>query len=336
MRCQKSYGLLILLALLLILYNEYFIFFYAFYKCQWSCHQNRCPENGLKAFIISDTHLLGQRNGHWLDKLKREWQMRQSYHISTWLHTPDVVFFLGDLLDEGQWAGRTLFSTYAQRFRRLFSVDEKVIALAGNHDLGFHYVISPDTVDQFKKEFQRDIIDEIQIKNHSFILINSMAMHGDMCGLCREAEKQLEEIAKRNRKNRPIVLQHFPLFRKSDKSCQKLDEYHVLDHKEQYRERWDTLSQEASQKIAEKLHPRAVFGGHTHKLCKRSWNLRNGESFYEYTLNSFSWRNGDLPAIFMVVIEDQNVSKRRPRAEPGKQTTHLNPVSLSNFVPSPI
>lgn len=139
MQWLKIYGPLILLTLLLVLYNEYFIFYHAFSKCDWPCEHGKCSTGGLKAFMISDTHLLGNRKGHWLDKLKREWQMYQAFHISTWLKNPDVVFFLGDLMDEGQWAGRPLFTSYADRFRQLFSDDRKIITLAGNHDLGFHY-----------------------------------------------------------------------------------------------------------------------------------------------------------------------------------------------------
>lgn len=96
-------------------------------------------------------------------------------------------------------------------------------------------------------------------------------------------------------------------FRKSDEECEKVDEDHVIDLKEIYREQWDTLSKEASLKLIESLNPKAIFGGHTHKLCKKSWKRRDGSDFYEYTINSFSWRNGDVPAIYLVTIEKEEV-----------------------------
>ncbi|CAI2321469.1 unnamed protein product [Caenorhabditis sp. 36 PRJEB53466] len=289
------------------MYNESFIFYDAFRKCNWPCESGKCSESSLKAFMISDTHLLGERKGHWLDKLKREWQMAQAFRISTYTLSPDIVFFLGDLMDEGQWAGVQLFGKYAERFRELFGNKTRIVTLAGNHDLGFHYAIMPDTLDMFAKEFGRGLIDEIVVKGQRFVLINSMAMHGDGCSLCHEAEMQLEDIKRRNLSDRPIVLQHFPLFRTSDAECEKVDDQHEIDRAERYREQWETLSEQSTQKLISSLKPLAVFGGHTHKMCKKRWRRLDGPAFYEYTVNSFSWRNGDVPGIFLVVVDGEKV-----------------------------
>lgn len=258
--------------------------------------------------MISDTHLLGKINGHWLDKLKREWQMYQSFWIAKWIHNPEFIFFLGDLMDEGKWAGKPLFTSYVDRFRQLFGDDNKTITLAGNHDIGFHYAVMPDTLEMFNKEFRRGLVDDIQLKGHRFILINSMALHGDGCRLCHEAEVELENIKKKRSVIRPIVLQHFPLYRKSDAVCEEMDQHHTIDTKEQYREQWDTLSKESSLKLINILNPKAVFSGHTHKMCKKKWGTSGtSKNFYEYTVNSFSWRNGDVPSILLAVIDGDEV-----------------------------
>ena len=47
--------------------------------------------------ILTDTHLLGPHNGHWLDKLRREWQMHRSFQTTMTLFRPEVVFFLGTI-----------------------------------------------------------------------------------------------------------------------------------------------------------------------------------------------------------------------------------------------
>ena len=39
------------------------------------------------------------------------------------LFTPDHVFFLGDLFDEGKWCPPVEFAAYVQRFHSLFAVD---------------------------------------------------------------------------------------------------------------------------------------------------------------------------------------------------------------------
>jgi hypothetical protein len=52
---------------------------------------------------VSDTHLLGSRNGHWFDKLRREWQQHRAFQTSRFLFQPDYMVILGDLTDEGKW-----------------------------------------------------------------------------------------------------------------------------------------------------------------------------------------------------------------------------------------
>ncbi len=36
----------------------------------------------LRAMFVADTHLLGTRQGHWFDKLRREWQMKRSFQTA--------------------------------------------------------------------------------------------------------------------------------------------------------------------------------------------------------------------------------------------------------------
>ena len=51
--------------------------------------------------MLTDTHLLGPKHGHWFDKLRREWQMERAFQTAVSHFQPDVVFLLGDLSDEG-------------------------------------------------------------------------------------------------------------------------------------------------------------------------------------------------------------------------------------------
>ena len=36
----------------------------------------------LRAMFLADTHLLGRRQGHWFDKLRREWQMHRAFQTA--------------------------------------------------------------------------------------------------------------------------------------------------------------------------------------------------------------------------------------------------------------
>lgn len=119
--------------------------------------------------------MLGPFRGHWLDKLRREWQMHRAFQTTMTLFQPDVVFILGkfetpqvrtlgvvilnsplflysissekmqwfsgDLFDEGEQVNDQQFQAYAARFQRLFHVPQgtQIFGALGNHDVGFHY-----------------------------------------------------------------------------------------------------------------------------------------------------------------------------------------------------
>lgn len=108
-----------------------------YFQCNWPSQLN----DPVKAMILADTHLLGPFKGHWLDKLRREWQMHRAYQSTITIHRPDVVFILGDIFDEGQWVGDPYFRVYLQRFQHLFRTPDEipVYSAIGNHDVGFHY-----------------------------------------------------------------------------------------------------------------------------------------------------------------------------------------------------
>lgn len=114
--------------------------------------------------FLADTHLLGKRNGHWFDKLRREWQMYRAFQTALTLHRPEVVFvlgilffmyielnfnifllyfyeILGDVFDEGLWCSGLEFNDYVERFHSLFAIpkETKMYVVVGNHDVGFHY-----------------------------------------------------------------------------------------------------------------------------------------------------------------------------------------------------
>ena len=141
----------------------------------------------------------------------------------------------------------------------------------------------------------------------NFVSINSMAMEGDGCNLCNEAEfdiksieKKLHQLKVKDRYSKPIVLQHFPTFRLSDDQC--LDKNSINNDK--YRERWDTLSKAATEFIDKSLQPRAYFSGHSHHNCR----LKNSVGIEEFTLASFNWRNINNPSFLLAVFTPEDFS----------------------------
>lgn len=309
--------------LVALLFCEFLIYYVTLYACDYPPLEGD-QDGQLKAMILADTHLLGSRNGHWLDKLRREWQMHRAFQTAITYFRPDVVFFLGDLFDEGKWCPPEEFAAYVERFRRLFAVDPtvtKVGVVAGNHDIGFHYAVTPYLDQRFRAAFRTRSVRRVRVKNVTFVLINSVAFEGDGCFLCAEASEALVKIEKElcngtrsgagaaiggggeeeeeEECERPVLLTHYPLFRESDEFCNELDEAPSEEKYTRFREKWDCLSREATESIVSRLRPSIVFSGHTHHGCRT-----HHETFTEWTVASFSWRNKAGPSFLLARLGD--------------------------------
>ena len=91
-------------AVCLFVFCEYLIYYLVIFQCSWpeiNIEETNRPSEPLKTMFLTDTHLLGSKDGHWFDKLRREWQMERAFQTAISYFNPDVVFLLGDLFDEG-------------------------------------------------------------------------------------------------------------------------------------------------------------------------------------------------------------------------------------------
>ncbi|KAH0945633.1 hypothetical protein HN011_001189 [Eciton burchellii] len=315
-----------------LFFCEYLIYYIVLIQCGWPMLEFRkedanvymeTTDASVKAVFIADTHLLGSKEGHWFDKLRREWQMYRAFQTIMTLHKPDVVFILGDVFDEGQWCSATEFEYYIKRFHSLFYVPKNIrlYVVAGNHDMGFHYAITPYHNQRFINGLKSPNVRRISIRDNHFVLINSMGLEGDGCFLCRPTEIAVNKIAKdlkcarkvsndcRNlstisRYSRPILLQHYPMYRESDEICNELDQAPNEIKAIKFRERWECLSKEASEQLLDILNPRLILAGHTHHGCRRM----HREDVLEFTIPSFSWRNKVNPSLLMGTFTSNNYS----------------------------
>lgn len=143
------------------------------------------------------------------------------------------------------------------------------------------------------------------------MLLNSMTLSRDGCYFCAEAEADIRRISHRLRcaqqetskgcdrlaeklpfYARPVLLQHFPTFRKSDSECAEHDSPKI----EEYRENWEVLSKNATKFLGNRLNPLVAFSGHSHHFCR----LNNTWGVEEFTIASFSWRNKPNPSFLLV------------------------------------
>ncbi|XP_047382810.1 metallophosphoesterase 1 isoform X1 [Sciurus carolinensis] len=300
-----------------LLFCEFLIYYLVIFWCRWP--EVGAPARGkrepvLRALFLADTHLLGEITGHWLDKLRREWQMERSFQTALWLLQPEVVFILGDVFDEGKWSSSKAWEEEVARFRKMFRhpphVQLKVVA--GNHDIGFHYQMSMYHVRRFEEVFSSDRL--FSWKGVNFVMVNSVALEGDGCGICSQVEAELIEVSRKLNCSReqepdsnqcaggqrlpvsaPILLQHYPLYRASDANCSGEDAAPPEERNVPFQEKYDVLSREASQKLLWWFRPRLILSGHTHSACE----VLHGGSVPEISVPSFSWRNRNNPSFIL-------------------------------------
>lgn len=329
----------IVLLFLLMFYCEFLHYYFVLLFCKWPTlpHQQAKGTIGemksqpLKMMILADTHLLGSREGHWLDRLRREWMMERSFQTAMTIHHPQVVFFLGDLLDEGKWCSNEEFAQHVKRFNKMFEVpsDTVVHAVAGNHDIGFHYMITDYNRRRFSKAFSTSPVQMVHVEGLTFVLLNSMAMEGDGCNLCSQAVNELEDISwelkcakgisegkevppvcngfNKFKYSPPILLQHFPMYRPSDANCTTLDAAPAEEKYIPFREKWDCLSQDASKQLFDWIKPRLIISGHTHHGCY----ILHDNMVPEWTVASFSWRNKKNPSFLLAVVTETDYAINR-------------------------
>ncbi|XP_048031090.1 metallophosphoesterase 1 isoform X2 [Megalobrama amblycephala] len=176
---------------------EYVIYYPVIMRCSWPHIETEDSHSPLRALFLSDTHLLGAIRGHWLDKLRREWQMERAFQTSLWLLNPEVVFILGDVFDEGKWSSSQDWEDDVRRFKRIFrhSSDTKLVVLIGNHDIGFHNEMTKQKLERFEQVFNVTSARILTIRGVNFLLVNSVALHGDHCPICQRVEEELHKLS---------------------------------------------------------------------------------------------------------------------------------------------
>ena len=89
---KLSQRILVILSIALFC-NEFLIYYMVLSSCSYPKELPSGPS--ISAMALADTHLLGSRNGHWFDKLRREWQMHRTFQTAQTIFSPQHVFFLG-------------------------------------------------------------------------------------------------------------------------------------------------------------------------------------------------------------------------------------------------
>ncbi|XP_026780659.1 metallophosphoesterase 1 isoform X2 [Pangasianodon hypophthalmus] len=293
-RAKSKWSLMVWIVVTLscvFIFCEYVVYFPVILRCSWpEMAEKRDP---LRALFLSDPHLLGAIRGHWFDKLRREWQMERSFQTALVLLRPEMVFILGDVFDEGKWSSTKDWEDDVRRFKQIFHHpnNTELVVLIGNHDIGFHHEMTSYKLERFEKVFNVTSAQMLTKRGVNFLLVNSVALHGDHCPICQSVEDKLFSFAQQLN----CSTQHYPLYRTSDAECTGEDAAPLNERYQPFQERYDVLSQDASKKLLWWFQPRLILSGHTHSSCE----VFHENRFLEISVPSFSWRNRNNPSFIL-------------------------------------
>uniref|UniRef100_A0A6G1S9G9 Metallophosphoesterase 1 n=1 Tax=Aceria tosichella TaxID=561515 RepID=A0A6G1S9G9_9ACAR len=317
----------ILIASISILWCEIGYYYFVFYfNCSsWPGIGSFGESDGnnlTKMMIIADTHIMGPIKSVKLDKLRREWQMKQAFSISNRIFQPDTIIFLGDLFDEASFSRDEAFQKACNDFDRIFNFDhdkQEFIVIPGNHDVGFHDQMKnvPYLLQRFSRTFMSTESIELshtpKTQQLNLILTNSMSFYNDSCLYCSQSKgelRQLELYLKQqydqdpDRYTSPILLGHIPLYRQNDFNCSYPSRIRDKVSKGNI-EGEDVLHEIASRSLLTKLKPRISISGHTHMLCHTDHQIETddarNEAFYEITISSYNHKYAELKPGFLLM-----------------------------------
>ena len=147
------------IACAVVVYNEVFSFLVS--SWQWP-NMTPTDEDDLRVLFVADPQLVGLRDELPLVGIITRWDadkyLQFGFFHAVGYVRPDVVVFLGDLLDEGSISSDDEYTTYVRRFRNVFRMPgtAKSVVISGDNDVGGEGTDykQPRKVDRFREHFE--------------------------------------------------------------------------------------------------------------------------------------------------------------------------------------
>ncbi|XP_069671833.1 metallophosphoesterase 1 homolog isoform X2 [Periplaneta americana] len=193
--------------IVVLLYNEYIVYSL---KRWFTWPTIRCdnPSKCLKILLVADPQILGEQyEAHFPRGFLARWDsdrylektfQRAVYHVD-----PNVIVFLGDIMDEGSISTNEEYRRYLERFHDVFQVHQNVkyIFLPGDNDIGGETEpLSVKKLERFQETFKQP--DVIQFQHVEMYKVNRLAYT-----IPRSESNQRLSQGNKTR----IILSHLPL-----------------------------------------------------------------------------------------------------------------------------
>lgn len=160
-RAAVDYGRLSFMILFMVVfYNEMLVYFNSYRS--WPGVENRPTQKLLKILLVADPQIQGANDmDNWLLGTITRWDsdryLSKTFSWAKYAYAPDVIVFLGDLIDEGSEAeSEAEYQGYVKRFKGIYDNSDAIkVYVAGDNDIGGEGSdpLTPEKVDRFRKNF---------------------------------------------------------------------------------------------------------------------------------------------------------------------------------------
>ncbi|KAH8119213.1 Metallo-dependent phosphatase-like protein [Phellopilus nigrolimitatus] len=241
--------------------------------------------------LVADPQVIDGRSypgrSWWLSVLSQfavDSNLRRSWSAVRRRFRPDVVVFLGDMMDNGRDAsGDEEYQRYYDRFKSIFSTDPstEVYYIAGNHDIGLgsSRVFSPHARKRYIAHFG-PLNYQVSVANHTLVMLDAPGLVEEDYRRAKAGQSFENWPAPANGaisfvnnfasvgSEQPVVLfSHIPLFRPDTASCGPLRETGTIRRGVGYGYQ-NTLGGHTSDYILKYLRPSVIFSGDDHDYCE--------------------------------------------------------------------
>ncbi|XP_076038651.1 metallophosphoesterase isoform X2 [Oratosquilla oratoria] len=289
---------------LLVLYNEWLE--YGLKAHNWLI-QEEADEEYVRVLIAADPQILSEKSKlSYPLNIISTWDadrfISKTFHMALEKAHPEVVIFLGDLINDGSISNDKEFSESVQHFKNLMEIPEyvkKIIYVPGDNDIGgeINDPVTATKVKRFYEAFNQDI--HTSYKFIDFVQVNAMDQHNSP----NISMNVYPALGKRGRIR--ILLSHIPLLPISRKTFKEV----IVSHE-----------------------PSLIFSGHEHEsfhfigerkdaLANEFWPLyaegnmwvteNLSDHLHEITVPTCSYRMGKEKYGYGIAIIDITQEQRR-------------------------
>ncbi|KAI5123642.1 hypothetical protein M0805_001675 [Coniferiporia weirii] len=287
---------------LTILWYEVGIFFWSVAGCRWpdavfgqAKSSSGTQASPIHVLLVADPQVIDAHSypsrTRWLPVLSQlvvDFNLRKSWTVVR-RFAPDVVVFLGDMMDNGRLAyADEEYQDYYKRFKSIFPTDPstEVYYIPGNHDVGLgnSHSFSPDSRKRYIANFGPPNY-KLSVANHTLVMLDAPSLveedyrrvrtgrtFEDWSAPSGGTADFINEFASVGTEQPVILFTHIPLSRPDTASCGPLRERGTIRRGVGYGYQ-NTLGRDTSNYILKYIRPTAVYSGDDHDYCEYTHSI---------------------------------------------------------------